>query len=222
MADPWGVDIEVNLSRFGAVPNLDWYRQIYNFLSDEARVSAALQQLAAAANATHVVPFLRHLAAVEAANGFSTDVAWLKDFQLGPVFQAIVAARRPLLDLGLQPTHGALTHRIQWAMVAMNFSAALPAGLTVADLYVGLTHINASQPKIASDVSVPFDGGLLSLWDVLVDAPYLDLEVADQYKRVRNARSPEYLMTYMRDHPSPAVKRLAEFSRVLAHVFLNQ
>lgn len=220
MADPWGVDIEVDLNRFGGVPNLDWYRRIYRFLSEERLVSAALQQLAAAANAKNVVPFIRHLAAVEGQNGFSNDVAWLKQLQEGNSFMARVAARRPLLDLGLAPTHGALTHRIQWAMIAMHLAGSLPAGLTVADLYAGLAHANTSVPKIPDDLRVLNDGGMLSLWDVLVDAPYL--EVRPLRKRVRNARSPEYLMTYMRDHHSNAVKQLAEFSRILAHVFLNQ
>jgi Family of unknown function (DUF5636) len=217
MADPWGVETEVSLSRFGGVPHLDWYQKIYDFLSDERQVSARLQQLAANANATNVVPFTRHLAAVEAANGFSSDVAWLKRLQYGDEFMERVKARRPLLDLGLPPTHGALTHRIQWAIIAMNFGGSLKGGLVIADLYAGLAHVNCVVPKIPGENN-PREP--LSLWDVLVDSPFTK-DVPKKYW-VRNARSPEYLMTYMASHATTAVKRLAEFSRILAHVFLNQ
>jgi Family of unknown function (DUF5636) len=194
-------------SKWGAVANLEWYQRIYDFLCDESEVSAHLEQLASRSHAassgpTAIQKYLRKY--IEKKNGFTGEVARLENLLTGDEFMKVIQAKRPILDLGVAPIHGALTHRIQWALCAMKFAPRLSGTLTMGDLYAGLAHLTART------------GG--SLWDDLVDHPPPS---GSKAKWVYNAREPEFLMRYMKGHRDGGVRKLFEFSESLAKDFLT-
>jgi hypothetical protein len=121
--------------------------------------------------------------------------------------------KRPINDRGVpNATHGVLTHRIQWALCALELGTGLQKPLSIADLYAGLADprsaIKRDSARDGSSISVGEE--FVSLWNVLVDSPYLDTNKTWQ---VCNARSPEFLMAYLQSHGNAGLKKMHEFSR---------
>jgi hypothetical protein len=210
MADPWSPEKRfVRLSLFKGLPNFVWYEKIYEFLSDEKQVANYLEQLAL--QASDLTSFKACLSRIEVANKFTSpvDIAKLEN---GGDFMNYIKVKRPLNDRGVpKETHGALTHRIQWAICAMSFQASLPGTLSIADLYAGLAHPNAhvARDRATDGTYIDVGSDSVSLWGILVDSPYL---ATTKKWQVYNARSPEFLMAYMESHKIPAIRQLHVFS----------
>jgi hypothetical protein len=212
VADAWSPEKRFErLSRFGFVPNFEWYQEIYEFLSDEKRVSQHLAGLAAAAMGSGVEAFKAALAKVETDNKFASPVD-IGDLLYGPVFMGYIGAKRPVNDRGVpRETHGILTHRIQWALVALELAGSLPGSVSVADLYAGLARPNTAVARDPAVDGTYIDVGsdTVSLWSVLVDSPYRD---TSRKWQVRNARSPEFLMAYLDAHADSALRQMHVYS----------
>jgi hypothetical protein len=168
-------------------------------------VSKRLVQLGQMAAGEGVDEFQAVLALIEKAAGFSPEVMTLKKVELTGVLLGHIGARRPILDAGAPLAHGALTHRIQWALIALNSKRFTEKRQYIADV----------DAYLADPESRKVNGpkGQATLWDVVLDAPY-----PPNYDgpAVANARSPEFLMTYMRSAPDESVKRLAHYSSQLS------
>lgn len=194
--DPWKDTVVSGLAKIrgsAAGPTQkQWYEAILRFLCDETRVVAGLKQLLADPGTASVNGFLRYLAAREAAAGFNSQVIRLNDLVEPDFFMHHVRAKRPLFDFGAGAEHGALTHRIQWVMVAELF----PGTPTAGDVYASFARMNAYK------LSKP------SMWDVVLDG--------DSPIEAPNATSPEYLMRYMQHSSDPDLQRLHFYSGSLA------
>jgi len=193
----------INATTWPGVANVEWYQRIHDFLCDEGQVSACLVSLAKQTRTAASTGFKNSLSSeIEQPCGFSAEVAALGDVVSSSEFMMRIGSKRPLLDLGVAETHGALTHRIQWALCAVQFAYPMYP-LKLGDLYAGLSNPNAwyGMPSLGT------------LWDILVDSPY---NLGDSTKWVYNARSPEFLMEYMYKHSDKRVKDMYQFSRDLA------
>jgi Family of unknown function (DUF5636) len=205
MAGPTWTPMPFNLgSVFGAVPKIDRYQRIYDFLNDRAAVETELRAID---QATTTRPSFRaYLERWEKSLGFSADVKTIhrggtkdkiaallgtksdgnkyvdnEDLIGETAFLQILASKRPMVDLGVQPDHGTLTHRVQWVMIGMwdQHTRRLGVGEYLADLYQGMASGNA---RIARPV--PVVGGKTeqrNLWDTMFDSFN------------QNATHPEYL-----------------------------
>jgi hypothetical protein len=107
-------------------------------------------------------------------------------------FMVHVRAKKPLFDFGAGAEHGALTHRIQWVMIAQLF----PGNPTAGEVYSSFANVNAYK------LTKP------SLWDVVLDG--------DTPIDAPNATSPEYLMRYMQHNADHDLQRLHHYSASLA------
>jgi len=205
MAGSTWTPVAFNLSTaFGAVPKIDRYQRIYDFLNDRGSVEREL--LALDQGTSSKASFRTFLERWERQLGFSADVktilrAGTKDriaAALGttsdgkkyadnedligePAFMQILASRRPMIDLGVLQDHGTLTHRAQWVLIGMwdQRTRGLGIGEYLADLYQGMANPNARRKQM-----VPADEGKLvsrNLWDLMFDSFNL------------NATHPEYL-----------------------------
>jgi hypothetical protein len=210
VADPWSRERQfARLNRFGIVPHCEWYLKIYEFLSDEKRVSPRLEQLAAKASTAEA--FKTALAKIETDNKFASPVEIIK-LEYGNVFMDYVKTKRPVNDRGVpRETHGVLTHRIQWALCALEFAGALGGRISIADLYSGLANDHTAVPRDRAIDGSSISGGSdsIALWDVLVDSPYVN---TNRTWRVCNGRSPEFLMAYLDTHPNAGIRQMHVFS----------
>jgi len=194
MAGPSWTPVPFNLnSAFGAVPRIDRYQRIYDFLNDRAAVERELQAIDQAT--TSKASFRAFLERWEKQLGFSADVktilrAGTKDkiaAMFGTVsdgtkyadnedligetaFMQILAGKRPMVDLGVLQDHGTLTHRVQWVMIGMwdQRTRSLGVGEFLAELYRGMAGGNARRQQM-----VPADEGKLkprNLWDLMFDS----------------------------------------------------
>src|SRR5262245_47336413 len=169
-----------------------WCETILRFLCDEQRVVAGLKRLAANPAIVSADGFLRDLAVRERAAGFDSHIIRLDDLVEADFFMNHVRAKRPLFDFGAGAEHGALTHRIQWAMIAHLF----PGSPTPGEVYASFAQVNAYK------LSTP------ALWDVVFDG--------DDPISAPNGTSPEYLMRYMQHSSDPDLQRLHFYSASLA------
>jgi hypothetical protein len=188
----------VDAIRKKTVDAIESYVRIHEFLVDEARVGAQLERLASDSRAASVDAFMAYLTACEKAAGFTEAAVELNSTLTPKAFMMEIQAGRPLVDIGVDPLHGALTHRIQWAMIANELFAQ--ERTRVAALYSALGAANAWKKDP-------------TLWGLLVDCPY---QIGSEQDWVYNARSPDFLMAYMKDYPDSGVRKLHEFSASLA------
>jgi hypothetical protein len=194
------------------------YDQIQEILTDERFVSNSLESIAGRATSPDGIKAV--LREIERRHGFSYSVVTIDRLLNPDVFMSYVAARRPLLDLGAGKAHGSLSHRLQWAILAMAQDAGrlqLREADSLADLYAGLSQWQAWSTKDFVDrpggkilLHQPLGPGK-SLWDHMVDRPYN----ADGVKKslwIHDARAPEYLMHYMKYHPNASVRDVYRWS----------
>jgi Family of unknown function (DUF5636) len=205
MAGPTWVPVQFSLaSVFGAVPRIDRYQRIYDYLNDQTAVDIELRAIDQATASKQ--SFEAFLSKMESQLGFSSDIKTiLRDgtkekvaTALGAVsdgnkyvsnegiiretaFMQILSSRRPIVDLGVLADHGNMTHRVQWVMIGMwdRRTRALGLGDHLANLYQGLAGSNARAKK-----PVPVNEGKnldRPLWDLIFDSFNF------------NATHPEYL-----------------------------
>ena len=205
MAGPKWVPIQFSLaSVFGAVPRIERYQRIYDYLNDRAAVDIELRAIDQATASKQ--SFEAFLSKRESQFGFSSDIKTiLRDgtkekiaTALGSVsdgdkyvsnegiiretaFMQILSSKRPIVDLGVLSDHGNMTHRVQWVMIGMwdQRTRALGLGDHLADLYQGLASSNARAKQ-----PVPVNEGKnleRPLWDLIFDSFNF------------NATHPEYL-----------------------------
>jgi hypothetical protein len=180
-------------SAFGAVPWIQRYQRIYDFLNDRSAVERELQAIDQAT--TNKPSFRAFLEKCEKRLGFAAEVKTILKFgtkekiaaALGTTsddnkyvdnedligeaaFMQILLSKRPMVDLGVQQDHGTLTHRVQWVMIGMwdQRTRSLGAGEFLAQLYQGMASANARKKQL-----VPADGGknaARNLWDLMFDS----------------------------------------------------
>jgi hypothetical protein len=144
------------------------------FLTDEQQVSTALKWLEDATQGCGPDSFQAWLSRQESRFGFSADVRRIEEKErlIGRVmFLTCLAAARPITDLGAGPVHGALTHRVQWVMLA--HWNAMSGGLLggpemIAELYRNLACANARRLKEVKTSGI-VQGDYQTLWDLLFD-----------------------------------------------------
>jgi hypothetical protein len=171
MAGPNWIPVPFNLgSVFGAVPKIERYQRIYDFLNDQGAVERELQAIDQATVGKQ--SFERFLSKWENQLGFSAELKTiLRDGTKEKVaaafgtmsdgdkyvsnegliretaFMQILSSKQPIVDLGVLEDHGTLTHRVQWVMIGMwdQRTRALGTGEFLAQLYQGLAGAVAQE-----------------------------------------------------------------------------
>jgi hypothetical protein len=202
---------DVNYSLVIRASNLqykDQFIQIHDFLADETAVNQGLAALGVHATTT-LDAFSTALAQIERRGGFAAETIRLDAELDTQAFLDVLKSKRPILDIGVLAAHGALTHRMQWAMITNRFfgtwGSVVPAELYA---YCGNQLTLSIQP----------DG----LFGVVFDSPSYfrpgGLKDVQKWKPLycSNGKSPEYLMGYMVAHDGANVRRMADFSRSLS------
>jgi len=194
MAGPNWVPVPFNLgSVFGAVPKIERYQRIYDFLNDQSAVEFELRAIDQAT--TSKQSFEGFLSKWEKQLGFSAELKTiLRDGTKEKIatafgttsdgdkyvsnegliretaFMQILSSKRPIVDLGVLADHGTLTHRVQWVMIGMwdQRTRALGVGEFLAELYQGMAGSGARKKQ-----SVPANAGAnvdRPLWDLMFDS----------------------------------------------------
>jgi hypothetical protein len=188
----------------GVATYLSHYKAAYEILSDETTVTRVLRKLAESATTLETIK--AELVRIERQHGFSEPVPILPTLLDPLLFFGILRCKLAFLDLGTTgDTHGGLTHRYQWAILAD--ALVLPASVGLGDLYAGL-----SSPQTYRIVPHP-KGGIdvpSSLWGDVFDAPF---DEGKPKGSVYTARSPEFLMYYMKNNSNDKIKALYLHSR---------
>lgn len=183
MPHQWTQNHQVNLNGRYTTPLIANYRHIQTFLTTEAAVRWALDQLVTATQGlTSHAAFETWLLQREAAFGFNPNVISIQGGVIdSEVFLSYIAAKRPMLDIGAGTQHGFNTHRVQFVMIGL-MAEAQPSMLTesVVELY--------RQLGASGDTRRLTDPNTLAieyLWDDVFDRLY--------NVPTRNATCPEYL-----------------------------
>jgi hypothetical protein len=180
-------------SAFGAIPRVDRYQRVYDFLNDRNAVAQELRAIDQATSSKQ--SFRGFLERWERQFGFAADVKTIlrsgtkdkiaahfgtvsdgtkyvdnEDLIGETAFLQILASKRPMIDLGVQQDHGTLTHRVQWVMVGMwdQRTRSLGVGERLAEMYQGMSSSNARQKHM-----VPANEGKRverNLWDLMFDS----------------------------------------------------
>src|SRR5262245_37285348 len=190
-------------SRWSGDPEyLRQYEAAYEILSDEDTVTRGLRKLAE--SATSLDGIKAELGRIEGQHGFAETVLIIPSLLDHLIFLGILCSKQAFLDLGTFPTHGSLTQRYQWAILADTLVP--PAPIKLGDLYAGL-----SSPGTYHAVPHP-RGGIevtASLWKDVFDAPF---DVKKPRDSVHTASSPEFLMYYMNNHSDARFRTLHDHS----------
>jgi hypothetical protein len=197
---PSGFDVK---QTFPALRYPDAYAAICDFLNDEKQVLnalAKLQQVAVKEKVKSDTAFNDLLGRLEQSLGFSAEVIRAENFLAPHDFLTRVQHGQPLIDVGAGSQHGFVTHRVQFALMSVQFGDTIK-GTPILTLYKNFANVNAwnmhdtsqespAQKFFVDDAFVQKTSSKFSLlWDPLLDLVFS----GGQNPLAQNACCPEYL-----------------------------